>query len=254
MSSISGINSTNSYYSHIASGKKIQNAADGPSESAIIQKETAQINGYNAGTRNAEDGKSVLNIADAGLSGIADSLQRMRELAVQASNTAVVSDGDRKSIQKEIEQLKKHISDTANNTEFNTKKLLNGSNGNMHIASGANGDGMDIDTGNATLDALGIRDFDVTGKFDIKTIDNALKNVNSRRADIGAQTNALDYTINYNRQASYNLTNTTSKMEDTDIAKTITEQKKEQQLQSYRNLMQKKKMENDAHKLSMFQM
>lgn len=254
MNNISGINSTSSYYSQIASGKKIQSAADGPSESSIIQKETAQINGYNAGTRNAEDGKSVLNIADAGLSGIADSLQRMRELAVQASNTAVVSDGDRKAIQKEIDQLKKHIADTANNTEFNTKKLLDGNNSNMHIASGANGEGMDIDTGSATLEALGIKNFDVTGKFDIRTIDNALKNVNSRRANIGAQTNALDYTLNYNSQASFNLTSSRSKLEDTDIAKAITEQKKEQQLQSYRNLMQKKKMENDSRKLSMFYM
>lgn len=252
MSSISGIGSGSSYYSQIASGKRIQSAADGPSELSIIQKETAQVNGYNMGLRNAEDGKSVLNVSDAALSGIADSLQRMRELAVQASNTAVVSDGDRQTIQYEIDQLKQGISDIANNTEFNTKKLLDGSNADMYIATGANGEGQSINTGNATLQALGIKDFDVTGQFDIQTIDNALDQVSSTRSSIGAQSNSLDYTIGYNSQTAYNLTKTVSQMEDTDIAKTVSELDKQRLLQSYRFIMQKKEMENNQKKLSMF--
>lgn len=254
MSSISGLGSGSSYSSQIASGTRIQSAADGASEMAIIQKETAQVNGYNMGTRNAKDGQSVLNVADAGLSGIADSLQRIRELAVQASNTAVLSDGDRQAIQYEVDQLKQGISDIANNTEFNTKKLLDGTNSDMHIASGANGEGMDIDTGNATLQALGIQDFDVTGNFDIQTIDDALNHVSSLRSNVGAQSNSLDYTIGYNTQTSYNLTQTVSRMQDTDIEKTVSEQNKKNILNTYRFIMQKKQMEEERKKLSMFYM
>lgn len=216
--------------------------------------ETAQIRGYHQGLRNAEDGKSVLNVSDSALSGIEDSLQRIRELAVSASNTAVMSDGDRQTIQNEIEQLKQGISDIANNTEFNTKKLLDGTNTNMHIASGANGEGHDLNTGNATLRALGIEDFDVTGQFDIRTIDEALNQVSSIRSSIGAQSNSLDYTIGYNTQTAYNLTKATSQMEDTDIGKTVMERNKEKLLQNVNFIMQKKKMDEEQKKLSMFYM
>ena len=187
-------------------------------------------------------------------SGIADSLQRMRELAIQASNTAVVTDDDRKAIQEEINQLKQGISDIANNTEFNTKKLLDGSNTDMHIAAGPDGSGPDLDTGNATLKALGIEDFDVTKKFSIDTIDNALKQVNSNRSSIGAQSNALDYTMGYNSQAAYNLTEATSRMEDTDIEKAVSELNKRNILQTYRFIMQKKQQDEERQKLSMFYM
>lgn len=253
MSAISGVSGSN-YYSQIASGKKLQSAADGPSELAIVQKEKEQINGYNAGQRNAEDGKSVLNVADGAMSGIADSLQRMRELALQASNTAVVTDDDRKAIQEEINQLKQGISDIANNTEFNTKKLLDGSNTDMHIASAPDGSGPDLNTGNATLKALGIEDFDVTKNFSVDTIDNALKQVNSNRSSIGAQSNGLNYTMSYNSQASYNLTAATSRMEDTDIAKAVSEMDKQNILQTYRFIMQKKQQDEERQKLSMFYM
>ena len=135
MSSISNV-SGSSYYSQIASGVKLQSAADGASELAIAEKENAQINGLNMGQRNAEDGRSLLNVADGAMGGIADNLQRIRELAVQASNTAILSDEDRQMIQDEVEQLKQGISDIANNTEFNKKNLLDGSYQDGFIAPG----------------------------------------------------------------------------------------------------------------------
>lgn len=255
MSTISGIGSGSDYYGQLTSGKRLQRAADGAAELAIVEKEKAQANGYDVGTRNAQDGKSALNVADGGMSGIADSLQRMRELAVKASNTAILSDDDRRMIQDEIDQLKQGIASIAEQTEFNTKKLLDGSNTDMHIASGANGEGHTLNTGNATLEALGIADFDVTGKFDIQTIDDALNMVSSTRSSIGAQSNALDFTISYNTQASYNLTNTYSRMEDTDFEKAVTERDKQRLLDSYRFIMQKRQMEDDERKkLSLFYM
>ena len=237
MSSISNV-SGSSYYSQIASGVKLQSAADGASELAIAEKENAQINGLNMGERNAEDGRSLLNVADGAMGGIADNLQRIRELAVQASNTAILSDEDRQMIQDEVEQLKQGISDIANNTEFNKKNLLDGSYQDGFIASGPNGSGMMLNIGDSTLKALGIEDFDVTGDFSIQTIDDALSKVSSNRSVIGAQSNALDHTISYNSQASINLTSAVSRLEDADIAKVASELNKQKLLQSYQLLMQ----------------
>ena len=250
MSNISSIGTN--YYSQIASGSKLQSAADGAAQMSIVQGEKGQINGYDMAARNAQDGIGVLNVADGAYNSITESLQRMRELAVQASNTAVLSDGDRRAIQYEVDQLKQGISDIANNTEFNTKKLLDGSNSDMYIQTGANaGQGQRIDTGNATLQALGIADFDVTKDFDIQTIDDALAQVSSNRSSIGAQSNSLDYTIGYNTQTSYNLTKTVSQMEDTDIAKAVSEMNKKQLLNTVNFMMQKKQQENQRQRMNL---
>ncbi|MDE6853151.1 MAG: flagellin FliC5, partial [Lachnospiraceae bacterium] len=91
MSGIAGVRTD--YYNQIASGVRLQSAADGAAQMSIVQREKAQINGYDMGTRNARDGRSLLDVADGAYQGITESLQRMRELAVQASNTATVSDG-----------------------------------------------------------------------------------------------------------------------------------------------------------------
>lgn len=251
MSSISNV-SGSSYYSQIASGVKLQSAADGASELAIAEKENAQINGLNMGERNAEDGRSLLNVADGAMGGIADNLQRIRELAVQASNTAILSDEDRQMIQDEVEQLKQGISDIANNTEFNKKNLLDGSYQDGFIASGPNGSGMMLNIGDSTLKALGIEDFDVTGDFSIQTIDDALSKVSSNRSVIGAQSNALDHTISYNSQASINFTSAVSRLEDADIAKVASELNKQKLLQSYQLLMQKKQQEQERQRFSIF--
>lgn len=204
------------------------------------------------GERNAEDGRSLLNVADGAMGGIADNLQRIRELAVQASNTAILSDEDRQMIQDEVEQLKQGISDIANNTEFNKKNLLDGSYQDGFIASGPNGSGMMLNIGDSTLKALGIEDFDVTGDFSIQTIDDALSKVSSNRSVIGAQSNALDHTISYNSQASINLTSAVSRLEDADIAKVASELNKQKLLQSYQLLMQKKQQEQERQRFSIF--
>lgn len=243
-----GIHSSgNDYISQIASGSRLGRAANNPADTGIVKKLEAQSRGYDAGQKNAEDGKSVLNIADGALSSVTDRLQQIRDLAVKASNTAVLSAGDRSAIQKQVEQLKQGISDVANQTEFNTKKLLDGSGDAMNIATGADGSGMKINTGNATLQALGIEDFDVTKDFDISTIDKAIEKVNEARGSIGAQSNSLDYTIGYDAQTSYNLTKAQSSKEDTDIPKAISEQKKQELLQTVRFIMQKKE-EEDMHR------
>lgn len=242
---MSGIsNMGNRYYSQIASGSRLRSAADGAAQMNIVQREKGQIRGYDMGTRNARDGRSLLDVADGAYQGITESLQRMRELAVKASNSAVLSDSDRRMIQDEVDQLKSGISDIANNTEFNTKKLLDGSSSDLYLQTGANaGQGQTVDTGNATLQALGIADFDVTGKFDIRTIDEALSRISSNRSRIGAKSNSLDHTIGYNTHTSYNLTRTVSPMEDTDFAKAATDLNKKQLMDTVKFMMQRKQQE-----------
>ena len=247
MSGISSINSYNSYqdYGKFASGKNIQSAADGAAELSIIEKEDAQSRGMKAGERNIGSAQDMLNIADGAMSGIADNLQRMRELAVQASNTATMTDSDRAAIQKEIDQLKQGIADIASQTNYNTKNLLDGSQDEFNIATDSNGNGMTVNTGNATLEALGIADFDVTGDFDISKLDDALSKVSSTRSSMGAQSNALSYAYNYSTNTRMNTTAAQSRLEDLDYPQAISEQKKKETLQEYMLFMQHRKQQDE---------
>ena len=255
MSRISPISSYSSYssytnYGKFASGKAITSAADGASELSIIQKQDSQARGLEVGANNIASTKDMLNVADGAAAGITDYLQRIRELAVQASNTAIMSDSDRGSIQAEIDQLKQGISDIASQTTFNTKPLLNGSQSEFNVATDSNGNGMKVHTPNTMLEELGIEDFDVTGDFNIEDIDKALEKVSSGRSKMGAQTNALEYAYNYNTNAALNTIGSKSRLEDLDIPTAISDMKKEQLLQDYSMYMQKRRMEDEAVRLT----
>lgn len=253
MSGISPISgySYNSYtdYGKFASGKQIQSAADGAAELSIIQKEDAQARGYEVGADNIAAGKDLLNVADGAMAGITEQLQRMRELAVQASNTAVMGASEREAIQMEIDQLKQGISDIATQTTFNTKPLLDGSNQELNIMRDGNGQGSSIELPNTMLQELGIADFDVTGDFDISDIDKALEKVTAGRTKVGAQTNALEYAYNYNKNTGLNTIGAKSRLEDLDIPQAISDLKKNQLLQEYSMHMQKRRMEDEANRM-----
>lgn len=232
-------------YSNVANGKKINSAADDAAGLAIAEKLKSQTNGYDTSADNASAAKDMLNTADGGLDLINDALQRMRELSIQASNTAIYSSSDIANIQKEIEQLKGTIQDAAKGTQFNTMSLLDGSKASWDIASNPDGSGMNIQMVNSTLESLGIADYDVTGNFDISVLDAAISKITSARSDIGATSNALDAGISNNSYASYNLTSAQSRIEDADMAKSISEMKKEKLLQEYQLYFSKKKMEDE---------
>ena len=234
---ISGVGSNYSYAGGIVSGQV--DSSKNPAGVTIDEIAKEQINGTNVGTRNAEDGQSMLNVAEGALGRMSDMLQRMRELAVQASNTAVYTDSDRSKMQKEIDQLKKGLQEVTKNTEFNTKKLLDGSMADANLATNPDGTGMSIQFEDTTLKTLGIEDFDVTKDFDIKDIDNALKMVNEKRSDFGAQTNALDSVIAYNNISSENMTEFPSTIEDVDIEKYISDKNKKELLDMYQMYAQK---------------
>ena len=110
----------------LASGFKINHAADDPSGMAISGKMRAQINGLDRASRNASDGISVIQTADGALNEVTSMIQRMNELAVQAAN-GITGQEDKEAIQREIDSLKEEIDRVATSTEFNTKTLLDGS-------------------------------------------------------------------------------------------------------------------------------
>lgn len=128
-----GVNNTASGKSmeKLSSGLRINRAGDDAAGLAISEKMRGQIRGLEQSSRNASDGISLIQTAEGALNETTNILQRMRELAVQSANDTNTAD-DREQLQKEMTQLGEEIDRIANNTEFNTKKLLNG---NMGVAT-----------------------------------------------------------------------------------------------------------------------
>ncbi len=131
----------------LSSGLRINSAADDAAGLAISEKMRSQISGLNRAKLNAQDGVSMLQTAEGGLGETESIIQRMRELAIQGSNDTLTTN-DRLEIQKEINQLRDAIDDIADSTEYNTKKLLDGSQTALISASSksvsgtANGSGV----------------------------------------------------------------------------------------------------------------
>ena len=131
-----GVNNTASGKSmeKLSSGLRINRAGDDAAGLAISEKMRGQIRGLEQSSRNASDGISMIQTAEGALNETTNILQRMRELAVQSANDTNTSD-DREQLQKEMTQLGEEIDRIANNTEFNTKKLLNGNMGKATTAA-----------------------------------------------------------------------------------------------------------------------
>jgi flagellin len=130
-------NMTSKSLEKLSSGFRINRAGDDAAGLAISEKMRGQIRGLNMASKNAQDGISLIQTAEGGLNEIHAILQRMRELAVQSANDTNV-EVDRGEIQKEIDQLASEITRIANNTEFNTQKLLNGGITDTKFHIGAN--------------------------------------------------------------------------------------------------------------------
>lgn len=256
MSGVSGISGSDyGYYAQsLSSGSRVNKAADDASGMAVLQEEERQTRGLDAGRENMESAKSALNIADGATDQITDSLQRMRELAIKASN-GLLNDEDRSYIQNEIEGLKQGIADIADRTNYNGVPLLNNEDGSVFkVASDSNGNEKEFSTVNATVEALGIADFDVTKEFDIKQIDEAISTINKGRASMGAQTNSFEAAINYNNNVVYNTTAASSRTGDTEYGDYIQKLQKQRTLNDVQIALQKKQQEDEERqKLGLFQ-
>lgn len=248
--SISGIQSQ-STYTALSSGYRINSAADDAAGLAISELMKTQETGYSVGSDNAKDGICLINVAEGALSGMQDSLQRIRELAVKASN-GLYSQSDKEAIQLEIDGLKQDIQSMAKDTSYNTMKLLDGSMADIQLATNPEGGGLKIQLENSTLESLGIADIDVTGDFNLEDIDNAIDKISESRGKLGAQSNALEHTINYNDYAHYNITAANSRIRDTDYGEEMIKKNRDDALQQYRIFSIKANANNKAGILRLF--
>ena len=209
----------------IATGRRINRAADDPSGLAISERMKAQIRGLRQASRNAQDAISLLNVADGAMGEMQAILHRLREISVYAA-TGTLTNEDRAALQMEFSELIKGLDDIAKNTNFNTIPLLDGSRGEdkpLMIQIGANsGQSMDIALGSLLVKDLGLENASVATQEEadraIGMIDDALAKVSTQRAYVGAKTNRLEHTINNLENTALNLTEAESRIADADIA------------------------------------
>lgn len=154
----------------LSSGLRINRAGDDAAGLAISEKMRGQIRGLNMAVKNAQDAISLIQTAEGALNETHSILQRMRELAVQATNETNTAD-DRLEIQKEIEQLKSEIDRISSTTEFNTMKLLNGSLG----ASATSSDTSVVDVVSATGLKAGTYNVKITTAATRATLDGGVQ-------------------------------------------------------------------------------
>lgn len=211
----------------LSSGQRINRAGDDAAGLAISENLKAQIKGLGQAERNAEDGISLVQIAEGALGEVSNILIRLRELAVQAASDTIGST-ERKFLNVEFEQLTSEIDRIANSTEFNRVPLLNGTGAVFDIQIGTRNDPIsdrltfDASSADVNVAALGLNLASVSDKISaqnsLTSIDQAIISVSGIRADFGALQNRLQSTINNVQVSIENLSAANSRVRDTDIA------------------------------------
>ena len=219
--------SANQSLARLSSGFRINQAADDAAGLAISENLKGQIRGLRQANRNANDGISLVQVAEGGLNEVSNMLIRLRELSVQASSDTI-GDTERKFLDVEYQQLKSEIQRITEVTRFNGRDLLNGTGGLIDIQVGTYNDpfkdriSFNASAANASLDALGMTAEQLATKESAQTsmdvIDRALVSVNAIRANFGAMQNRLQSTIQNLAVADENLSAANSRIRDTDVA------------------------------------
>lgn len=219
--------SINKSMARLSSGNRINQAADDAAGLAISENLKGQIRGLRQANRNANDGISLVQIAEGSLNEVSNMMIRLRELAVQASSDTI-GDTERKFLDVEYQQLKSEIQRVTEATTFNGYDLLNGTGGVIDIQVGVNNDpfkdriSFNASAANATLDALGLVAESVSTKegaqMSLDVVDNAMVSVNAIRANFGAMQNRLQSTSNNLMIYDENMSAANSRIRDTDVA------------------------------------
>jgi len=224
-----GISSKNQSASleKIASGTRIARAADDSAGLAISAKMTADIRSLRQDSRNANDGISMVQVAEGGMNEIGNILTRFRELSIQAASDTI-GDKERGFINKEMVQLRGEIDRIASTTEFNGRKLLTGEGDKLEIQVGLNNspekDRFVYDTQklNVGAKALGVHDVNTESKEDAQAnlgkIDNAIKTLSENRSEVGALQNRLSSSVSNLQIYEENLSAAKSRIYDVDVA------------------------------------
>ena len=211
----------------LSSGERITRAADDAAGLAISEKLKGHIRGIRQARRNADDGISLIQTAEGGLSEISSIIIRLRELSVQAASDTV-GDTERGFSDIEFQQLKDEINRISKGMEFNGRKLLDGSGGRVEVQVGIHNDptqdriAYDSTLTDATLVALGLHVETIASKegaqLSLEKLDNALVRVNGVRANLGALQNRLQSTTNNLLVTDENFSAANSRIRDVDVA------------------------------------
>lgn len=230
----------NRSFERLSSGMRINRAADDAAGLAISENLRALIRGYRQADRNANDGISLVQVAEGSLNEVSNMLIRLRELAIQGASDTI-GDTERKFIDVEYQQLKSELQRITESTEFNGYNLLNGTGGVIDIQVGVKNDpfkdriSFNSSAANATLEALGMVSETVATKessqLSLDVVDNALVSVNAIRANFGALQNRLVSTSQNLKVADENYSAANSRIRDADIASESSELTRNQILQ-----------------------
>jgi len=237
----------NTAMERLSTGQRINSAADDAAGLAISSRMTSQIRGLDVGIRNANDAISMISTADGALIEVSNMLQRMRELALQASNGTTTS-ADRDYLNSEYANLLTEIDRIADNTQWNGGNILDGTangtsatvkfqvgaNGGQTIAvnfgnltqgtvASASGAMDDLASAAGTIDAGTSASAISTGSTAITQLDTAITSVNSQRATFGAAMNQLTYAVDNLSNVKVNAEAARSRVLDTDYAKETSE-------------------------------
>lgn len=230
-------NALNKSMQRLSSGLRINSAKDDAAGLAISDRMTSQIRGLNQAARNANDGISLAQTAEGALQETTNMLQRMRELAIQSSNSTNTT-ADRQSLDAEFQNLLEEINRIATSTSFNGKVLLSGAYASTPAVFqiGANaGQIISVNIGAATVSALqmsgtGVATFSASQSA-IALIDGAISTIDSVRGDLGAVQNRFESTIANLNNVAENLTAARSRILDADIAQETSQMTKNNILQ-----------------------
>ncbi len=220
----------------LASGSRINRSGDDAAGLSISENLKSQIRGMRQAKRNSQDGISLIQVTEGGLSEISNALIRLRELSIQAASDTI-GDSERQFADREFQSLKQEIDRIANVTEFNGTPLLNGKAGTVEVQVGTHNNPLldrivyNGDRADASLDSLKMGGESVATKqgaqLSLSVIDDALSKINGIRADLGAMQNRLQATINNLAITDENLSAANSRIRDTDIAEEMSEMTKQ---------------------------
>ncbi len=216
----------------LSSGYRINRAGDDAAGLAISENLRAQIRGLKQASRNAQDGVSLVQVAEGGLNEISSIMIRLRELAVQAASDTI-GPVERQFLNVEYDQLVSEIDRIADGTEFNGTQLLAGTGSILDFQVGTRNDpnidrlSFDASKADANSAALGINLTSVADKASaqnsLSAIDSAIVSVSAMRADFGAVQNRLQSTIGNLAVSVENLSAANSRIRDVDVAEETSE-------------------------------
>ena len=204
----------------LSSGFRINRAADDAAGLVKSESLRAEVRGTQQAVRNAQDGVSFVQTAEGALNEVHSILQRMRELAVDAANTATT---DGSAQQAEITQLQGELDNIGSQTTFAGSAVFSATAKTFQIGSNS-GDTTSVTTGALSSTTLGVNAINVStgASAAITTLDTAIASVSTSRAALGATQNTFEHTINSLSVAVENLSASESRIRDTDMASEMT--------------------------------